>query len=271
MAAQVGRFLFLVAAPLLLILGLAFLAPAGAQFAAGRLLGDAQRAAYLGEVAAVLPFWLGIFSTVANLIVAGVAWYAIQFASRQAREARQQAIESEQTRAASLLSEIRRSWNLPDFVESRQLLSGLDRLHRRSQAQLPTIYRDRDLYISKVLLELRATNMPAYGKYTLVLDELEMIGILCRTGMIKLDYVLEIFGGQMAYLEKRLRRFCQDLQAVTREEGYEHPASVYANTLWLFRKAAAHRPFELDGGAGGSGLSGVGDHRDIRNSKGRQI
>jgi hypothetical protein len=245
MAAQVGRFLLLVAVPLFLIIILALLAPLGAQFAAERLMSEPDRASYLGQVAAVLPFWLTIFSTVANLIVAGVAWYAIQFASRQAREARQQAIESEQTRAAGLLSEIRRSWTLPEFVASRQLLSGLDRLHSQSLDHLPAEYQDRGRYVSKVLLDLRATNMAAYGKYTLVLDELEMIGILCRTGMIKLDYVLEIFGGQVAYFESRLKGFCEDLQAQTGAEGYEHPRSVYANTLWLFRKAAAHRPFEL--------------------------
>lgn len=244
MMARIARFLLMVVAPLLLILLLVALVPLGVQRAVEWLLTEEQRTAYLGRISAVLPFWLGILSSLANLIVAGVAWYAIQFASRQATEARRQAVESEQTRAASLLSEIRRSWNLPEFVSSRKLVSGLDEMHVRFKHQLPAIYQDRDRYISKVLLELRATEMDAYSEYTIVLDELEMIGILCRTQMIKLDYVLEIFGGQVSYFESRLRRFCLDLQETARGGGYEHPTSIYANTLWLFDKAAKHTPFK---------------------------
>ena len=234
---------------LLLILAVAALAPVGAQLIAERLLPGTARTGYLGQAVAILPFWLGVFSSVANVVVAAVAWYAIQFASRQAREARQQAIEAEQTRAASLLSEIRRSWNSAEFVASRRLISGLTDLHERSRAKLPPLYQDRARFISRVLLDLRATNMGAYSEYTVVLDELEAIGILCRTQMIKLEHILEIFGGQVSYFDGRLGRFCRDLQDATAQEGYKHSSSVYANTLWLFAQAGSHRPFEFRGAA----------------------
>ena len=199
---------------------------------------------------ASLALSFAFVGALANAALAVIAWYALRFARAQAGEARRQAVEAEQTRAASLMSEIRKSWLSSELVRSRQLVADLDTKYQALRPQISSICESSGEYISAVLIYLRGSSLKEdklmYGLITDVLDELELIGTFCRMEMLKVDHILEIFGGQVIYFADRLRPFCHALQAATRRQGYKYPQSVYANALWLFEKSEVHAPFAVE-------------------------
>jgi hypothetical protein len=203
-----------------------------------------QRTTYFASSNATVPLWLGVLSWIANIAVAVVAWHAVSFAKTQAHEARRQAHEAVQTRAASLLFEIRRAWDSEDFASSRAAFGQLIAFHQQHATAMPAEFSDSAVYIAAVFMEFRKNDKAAYTRHTRMLDELELIGVLCRTRMIDVDHVMEIFGGQVTFYRNRLKRFCLAVQDEGAKEEYAYPRAIYANALWLFDQVDRYRPFE---------------------------
>ncbi|MBL8555504.1 MAG: hypothetical protein JNL41_14615 [Phenylobacterium sp.] len=213
--------------------------------AATGLLGKPQVDAWVVGDHSVLAGWLGAASAIANIMVAVIAWYAIRFA-------RNQAIEANRARVATLYAEVHKMWNAADFTQSRDLVRALTHEYDRKLPEFDeqfggdaTKIPTKAQYIATILISMRDADRKTYNKYTKCLDILEYFGAACRREIMDWEMLMEMYGGQVGGMSAALTEFCLQLQVRIEAEKYGHASSVYANALWLFDRNETYAPFRF--------------------------
>jgi hypothetical protein len=142
--------------------------------------------------------------------------------------------EAARARRAQLYTEIKNRWLSPQMQESRSFIDTINR--KIVQQSIP----GRD---SAIIHEIRSLFIDTRIKNVLITaDIFEDIGVVCRKKLAKKDDIFDFLGGSVLHYMEILLPYMISVR----------PAAVsatYANALWLFNAARAHRPYVISNNA----------------------
>lgn len=138
-----------------------------------------------GDERARLRNWLELCYFSASVIVAGVAWFAVQFAKKQA-------IEAEHSRAAQVYLELTGRYTSERLTRSRLMVVSLwHEFHSDREAEMTV-----GEFVHRRIAALRSSNideLEIYNKYLDLLTFFEDVGVLVKRGYVKVEDVQLLF------------------------------------------------------------------------------
>jgi hypothetical protein len=179
---------------------------------------------------------LEFFYFVANCSLAVVALLALRFARKQAEE-------SENTRLASVYSQLEQRWSSAAMQECRAMFRDImtqyqqhlidEARHHRQPLDLPAFF-DREL------LSMQRSDYRRYLHFMGIVDYLEAIGMFEANGFVNLQHLEPLMGEMCVYaydvLSSHIATIRVSVRRQTQSNGYTSVPDAYASFEDLARK-----------------------------------
>jgi hypothetical protein len=196
---------------------------------------DLQADRLIGEHAPLRDL-LEFFYFVANCSLAVVALLALRFARKQAEE-------SENTRLASVYSQLEQRWSSAAMLECRAMFRDMMteyQQHRTDEAHNNRQPLDLAEFFDRELLSMQRSDFRRYLQFMGIVDYLEAIGMFEANGFVNLHHLEPLMGEMCVYAYDILSSHIATVRVAvgrqTQSNGYTSVPDAYASFEELARK-----------------------------------
>lgn len=184
-----------------------------------------------------------ILSSVATILLAIIATFALWFARRQAQLLVDQNAHAGRARLAPTYLDISQQWDSDGLAKARSILGELDTFWN-ANPELQGAFSSSSKYIHAVIRDMGPLSRP-YNSYVDLMAYIENLGLLCLEDYVGLQDINNIMGSGIRYI---LGLVLEQIQydRSTRDSSVKSRA-LYANALTLYELLVNLKPRTIEG------------------------